>query len=126
MKYYHFIMAERPEKCYTSEVVFLRNLLAEDFETYSNLETSFFEAFQALEGESLEGYFAEAEGFFAMVEAQQEQAPLHEEGVAKVVGRNRKSVWFSIAHSLTKAVRLPEDNYQVTFSSCLKLVRQFI
>ena len=124
MKYYHFIMAERSEKCYTSEVVFLRNLFVEDFDTYARLEAAFFNAFQALEGESLEGYFAEAEGFFAMVEAYQE--PAHEEGVAKVVGRTRKSVWFSIAHSLTKAVRLPEDNYQVTFSACLKLVRQFI
>ena len=126
MKYYHFIMAERAEKCYTSEVVFLRNLFVEDFETYSNLETSFFEAFQALEGESLEGYFAEAEGYFAEAEAQQEQAPLHEEGVAKVVGRTRKSAMFKMAHAIAKAFRKEGDSYSVTFGACLKLVRQFI
>ena len=124
MKYYHFIMAERSEKCYTSEVVFLRNLFVEDFDTYARLEAAFFNAFQALEGVELEGYFAEAEGFFAMVEAYQE--PAHEEGVAKVVGRTRKSAMFKMAHAIAKAIRKEGDSYSVTFSACLKLVRQFI
>lgn len=124
MKYYHFIMAERAEKCYKAEVVFLRNMMEEDYKTYALLETSFFEAFQALEGVELEGYFAEAEGFFAMVEASQE--PAHEEGVAKVVGRTRKSAMFKMAHAIAKTIRKEGDSYSVTFGACLKLVRQFI
>ena len=124
MKYYHFVMAERSDKCYTTEVVFLRRLFVEDFDTYARLETSFFESFQALEGLELDDYFAEAEGFFSSVEAAQE--PANEEGLPKVGGRNRKSAMFMMAHKIAKAIRLPEDNYQVTFSFCLKLVRQFI
>ena len=126
MQYYHFVMAERGDKCFVSEVVFLRHLFVEDFESYSRLESAFFESFQALEGLALEAYFKEADEVFSSVEAQQEQTPLHEEGLPKVVGRNRKSVWFSIAHAMAKAIRKEGDDYKVTFGACLKLVRQFI
>ena len=126
MKYYHFIMAERSDKCYKAEVVFLRNLLEHDFEAYSRLESHFFDSFQELEGVELDTYFAESDQFFATVEAQQEQTPLHEEVVYTVVSRSRKSAMFSIAHKIAKAIRKEGDDYQVTFSACLKLVRQFI
>lgn len=124
MKYYHFIAAESAEKCYKAEVVFLRNMMEEDYETYERLETSLFEAFQALEGSELESYFSEADEFFATVEAYQEQA--HEEGVAKVVGRTRKSAMFKMAHAIAKAIRKEGDSYSVTFGACLRLVSQFI
>ena len=124
MQYYHFVMAERSDKCYKAEVVFLRRMMEEDYETYARLETAFFNAFQELEGDSLESYFKEAETFFSMAEGAQE--PANEEGLPKVGCRNRKSAMFMMAHKMAKAIRKEGDDYKVTFGSCLKLVRQLI